>query len=330
MPESEEIIDAAMKSRRYHIALPFLAGMDEMERSDPEQLHELPENQMRKALAFYFCTPLGRAQDAGWYKEWLRDFSKIVTDVLTRYAKAAIDKGEEHIPCLYSLAHQVNHSEVARQASLLLLRGFPARCGSNQLAPLDYLLWAALQHADRVSLQEGGLKETISEKHECGAAGALASGGRRASVQTCIVKPWRNLSSVMRAEPDNSPHSASQATQCSSVLARTSHLYLDTLGVPVIDLLIKLVGRSFGPVGIPNGWVRVEHEAQNGVSQLIQRLASLPSGEAAQALESLCSDETLYKWRDALEKAKSSQAVIRRDAMYQPSERTTNLMDIEE
>ena len=315
VPEPEEIIDAAMKSRRYHIALPFLAGMDETERSDPEQLHELPANQMRKALAFYFCTPTGRAQDAGWYKEWLNDFPEFVADVLARYAKAAILKGEEHIPCLYSLAHQVNHSEVARQASLPLLQGFPARCGSNQLAALDYLLWATLQHADRVSLQKVvSRKLSLKSMNVAQRVHWLAAG--------VVLSPdlYRQaLEEFVVGHEGRTRQLASFCFPSDPLLLRPGHnqsSLLDSLGVPVIELLIKLVGRSFGPVGIPDGWVRVEHEAQNGVSQLIQHLASVPTSEAAQALESLCSDATLYKWSEALDRAKSSQAVIRRDAMY--------------
>ncbi len=316
VPEPEEIIDAAMKSRRYHIALPFLAGIDEIERSGPEQLHELPANQMRKALAFYFCTPIGRAQDAGWYKEWLRDFPELVSDVLARYAKAAIDKGEEHIACLHSLAQQMNHSEVARQASLPLLRGFPVRCGSNRLAALDYLLWAALQHADRVSLQElVSRKLSLKSMNVAQRVHWLAAG---VFLQPDLYR--QALEEFVVGHDDRTRQLASFCFPSEPVLLRSGQdqsSLLDTLGVPVIELLIKLVGSSFGPVGRPNGWVRVEHEAQNGVSQLIQHLASVPTGEAAQALESLCSDTTLYKWRDALDRAKTGQAVIRRDAMYQ-------------
>ena len=316
LPEPEEIIDAAMKSRRYHIALPFLAGMDEIERSGPEQLHELTANQMRKALAFYFCTPIGRAQDAGWYKEWLRDFPEIVSDVVALYTKAAILKEEEHIACLHSLAHQMNHSEVARNVSLPLLRGFPVRCGSNRLAALDYLLWAALQHADRVSLQELiSRKLSLKSMNVAQRVHWLAAG---AFLQPDLYR--QALEEFVVGHDDRTRQLASFCFPSDPVLLRSgqdqsSLLYI--LDVPVIELLIKLVGCSFGPVGMPNGWVRVQHEAQNGVSPLIQHLASVPTGEAAQALEYLCSDESLYKWRDALENARSSQAVIRRDAMYQ-------------
>ena len=315
VPEAEKIIGAAGQSRTYYIALPFLAGMDEIERLDPEQLHQLPENQMKKALAFYYCTPVGRAQDAGWYEEWLKGFPEIVADMLARYAKAAIHKGEEHIPCLYSLAHQRNHSEVARQASLPLLRGFPVRCGSKQLASLDYLLWAALQHADRVSFQELvsrklSLKSmNVAQRVHWLSAGLILSRDLYSQA----------LKEFVVGHEDRTRQVASFCFPSDPLLLRSGHnqsSLLDNLGIPVIELLIRLVGHSFGPVGMTRDWVRVEHEAQNGVPQLIQHLASLPASDAAQALESLCSDETLYKWNDALDKAKSSQSVIRRDAMY--------------
>ena len=315
VPGSEEIVGAAGESRTYYIALPFLAGMDEIERVDPDQLLLLPENQKRKALAFYFCTPIGRAQDAGWYEDWLKGCPQVVADVVAQYAKAAIHKGEEHIPCLYSLAHQRSHSEVAREASLTLLRGFPVRCGSKQLLALDYLLWAALQHADRVSLQElVSRKLSLKSMNVAQRVHWLSAG--------LVVAPdlySQALEDFVTGHDDRTRQLASFCFPSGPLILRSGHdqsSLLDNFGIPVIELLIRLVGRSFGPVGTPGDWVRVEHEAQNGVSQLIQHLASLPASEASQALESLCSDETLYKWSDVLDNAKSSQSVIWRDAMY--------------
>ena len=315
VPEAKEIIGAAAESRTYLIALPFLAGMDEIERVDPDQLLLLPENQKRKALAFYYCTPIGRAQDAGWYEGWLKGYPQIVADVLAQYAKAAIHKGDEHIPCLYSLAHPRNHSEVARQASLTLLRGFPVRCGSKQLPALDYLLWAALQHADRVSFQ--GLvsrKLSLKSMNVAQRVHWLSAG--------LIISPdlySQALEEFVVGHEDRTRQLASFCFPSDPLLLHSGHnqsSLLGNLSISVIELLIRLIGRSFGPVELPKGWARVEYEAQNGVSQLIQHLASLPASEAAQALESLCSDETLYKWSDVLDHAKNSQSVIWRDAMY--------------
>ena len=55
----------------YDIALPFLAGMDEIDRVDPEQLRQLSEPQMRRALAFYYFTPTGRVEEPEWYRGWI-------------------------------------------------------------------------------------------------------------------------------------------------------------------------------------------------------------------------------------------------------------------
>ena len=266
-------------------------------------------------MPFIIPLPSAVPRMPGWYKEWLKGFPKIVSEVLVQYGKAAIRQGEEHIPCLYSLAHQLNHSEVAHQACLTLLRGFPVRCGSNQLAALDYLLWAALQHGDPVVLQE-----LVSRKLSLKSMN-LAQQVHWLSVGLMLSPDLygQALEEFVSGHEDRTRQLASFCFPSDPVLLRSGQgqsCLLDNLGIPAIELLVRLVGRSFGPVGIPKGWVRVEHEAQNGVSQLIQYLASLPSDEAAQALESLCSDQTLYRWSDALESARSSQAVIRRDAMY--------------
>ena len=46
------------------------------------------------------------------------------------------------------------HAQVARHASLPLLRSFPTRCRLAQIGSLDDLLWAAIFHADGTSLRE--------------------------------------------------------------------------------------------------------------------------------------------------------------------------------
>ena len=204
---------------------------------------------------------------------------------------------------------------MARQASLTLLRGFPVRCGSKQLPALDYLLWAALQHADRVSFQ--GLvsrKLSLKSMNVAQRVHWLSAG--------LIISPdlySQALEEFVVGHEDRTRQLASFCFPSDPLLLHSGHnqsSLLGNLSISVIELLIRLIGRSFGPVELPKGWARVEYEAQNGVSQLIQHLASLPASEAAQALESLCSDETLYKWSDVLDHAKNSQSVIWRDAMY--------------
>ena len=153
-PETDEIIRLKSESRMPYLAFPFLAGMDEIQRVIPEQLDQLSGHQMRRALTYYFCIPTGRDEDAGWYSRLIDSRPELVADVLVQCATAMIHAGNEHIPGLYELVHKKNHAQVSRSASLPLLRAFPVRCTQKQIEALDNLLWSALQHADRESLDE--------------------------------------------------------------------------------------------------------------------------------------------------------------------------------
>ena len=153
-PEDHDIIRTATESRMYDIALPFLAGMDEIDRVDPEQLRQLSEPQMRRALAFYYFTPTGRAEEPAWYGRWVKEAPTVVADVMIRSAMSAIRAGKEPAPFRYGLAYELRDAEIGRLVSLPLLRGFPVRCKSEQLSTLDHLLWAALRHADRASFRK--------------------------------------------------------------------------------------------------------------------------------------------------------------------------------
>ena len=64
---------------------------------------------------------------------------------------------------LKELAHDPDHASLARYASLPLLKSFPTRCNLSQIEHLDYLFWAATQHADRASLHEL-IKSKLSRK----------------------------------------------------------------------------------------------------------------------------------------------------------------------
>ena len=89
-------------------------------------------------------------------KTRLKTRPEIVAEVQVQFAEVCeFRSGREHIYKLWELAHDpVRHVQVAKHASLPLLRAFPTRCKLKQVQSLAHLLWAAIQHADRASLQE--------------------------------------------------------------------------------------------------------------------------------------------------------------------------------
>ena len=86
--------------------------MNEIQRVVPEQLDQLSERQMRRALTFYYCTPTSPHENPGWYVKFVDSYPERVADVLVQCATAMIRAGNEHIPGLYELAHVKNHARL--------------------------------------------------------------------------------------------------------------------------------------------------------------------------------------------------------------------------
>ena len=144
----------AAKGRTHYLGWPFLASLAELERTAPEDASCWDDRRIRRAVAFYYCTPHGGYRPE-WHRRLLEVRPQIVADIQIQFAVSEFRGGDfEHIYELHELAHSPAHTQVARLVSLTLLRAFPTRCKLKQLRELDNLLWAAIQHADRVSFEE--------------------------------------------------------------------------------------------------------------------------------------------------------------------------------
>ena len=309
VPEVAEIVRLFTKSQVHHLSLPFLAGMDELDRADPEEVERLSELQMRQALALNYCTPTGLSPGTGppWYLRWLDSRPELVADVLVQCAIPAIRAAKGFIPELYQLVHQKNYGLVATYASLRLLASFPLRCSLRQLETLDELLWAALQHADRTALA-ALLEEKLSRK----------------SLNLPQRIHWLAAGVVMAPETYLEPLESRIKGRDDRIRKVTAFLapdgippfLVESLDARTLQTLINLMGRAFEPTE-SDGWATPEMRAAERVDRLIRRLASLTGGDAAQALDALVDDGALSKWRVFLERVRDQQRVIHRDASYQ-------------
>ena len=321
IPHVDEIIHLAARSQFHVLGPPFLAGMDEMDRAEPDELEGLSALRMQQALALYYCTPTGRTTDPRWYLRWLNLRPELVADVLVQCAVPAIRGGNEYVPELYQLVRQKSHSRVAAYATPRLLASFPLRCSLHQLETLDELLWAALQHADRPTLQ-ALLEEKIScrsmnltQRIHWMAAGVVMA-------PETYLEP---LESLVKGRDD-------RIRKMAAFFAPDERLsfFVKGLDARTLQSLINLMGRTFDPMGRtfdPMGrtfdpvesavLVTPEMRASEQVDRLIRRLASLSSDDAALALDALVDDDALSKWRVMLERVRDQQRVIHRDASYQ-------------
>ena len=309
VPEVAKIVQLFTESTFHTLSLPFLVGMDEMDRDHHENVERLSQLQMRQALAFHFCTSTGLGSDGDplWYRRWLDSRPELVAEVLVQCAVPAIRAGEGFVPELYQLVHYKNYAQVAAHASLKLLAAFPLRCRLHRLETLDSLLWAALQHADRNALLEIiEVKLSRSSLNVAQRIHWLAAG--------VVVDPnsyLQSLESLVAGKDDRVRKMAAFFSPDESL-----PFLVENLDARTLQVLIILMGRTFAPIEA-GGWVTADMRAADQVDRLIRRLASLSSSDAALALDVLVGDETLSDWHVLLERVRAQQRVIHRDASYQ-------------
>ena len=306
VPPVDEIIGLHEKNREHYLALPFLAGLAEIDRTGRDVPSRLDDRQMRTALASFFYFGVYQ-KEPPWYRRLLVSDPGSVAEVLIRCAMSDLRGGLAHVSSLYALAHRENHAAVAAAATLPILRSFPVRC--KQLVDLNYLLWSALRHADRRSftaLIEGKLSRksmNVAQRARWLAAGFVLSSESYADRLLEFTRGERRVREL--AAFLGGSHDAA--------------IWLDRLGTTELQVLVRLLGASFGPYARPlTGTVLVTPamETSDHVRRMIRRLAESPTGAADAALEALASDECLVQWRRTLIRARDEQRAIRRDAVY--------------
>ena len=306
VPDIKEILSLRKKKYRHNLGLPFLAGLAELERIDPEEdPSRWSDDQIRRAIAFYYCYCTSHEDyRPGWYRRLITARPKIVAEVQVQFAICEFRSGREHIYKLAELAHDTDHAQVAKYASLPLLRAFPTRCKQKQIEDLDHLLRAAIQHADRASLEE-----LIDRKLS------------RPSMNVSQRVHWLAAGITVSPEMYNAP--LSEFVQVRE--SRIRHLVaffdsrvqfsFDVLETPGLELLIHLVGSHIGP----DKWdrqVTPAMQASRLADGLIQRLAASATKDASDALDRLLDDPALSHWHDVLSQAQDTQRVTWRDASY--------------
>lgn len=336
MPDEAEIIQLREDNKAHYLALPFLAGMEEIFRNNPE-FEEIPieEKQLRQAIAFYYNAPLPTSllnSHPLWYQKLLVSNPDIVSGVLISCALSRMRKSKETLSNLYRLAFRDDYAKAANLATLQLLKKFSVRCVKQQLPGLNYLLRAALLHCD----EEPFLK-LVDKKLSCSSM----------NIAQCVY--W--LTAGLIVSPSSfieklETYLTGRERRVKSLLEFIKEFpdeLIKRLDVPALEFLIRTIGHSspftrLSPedaLGLlfkyrlieasdkpklsdpeESGWVSPSTEAANLVHRLIQQLASIQSPSATDALERLSSDDELLSWRQYLTEALRTQKSARREASF--------------
>ena len=320
-PNVDDILRHYEADKRYYIGLPCLSGLAERERTAPKDATRLSDAQAQKALAFYFTEAHGHYRPE-WFKLLLADRPQTVADVYLRYARSKFKRDSDNIQDIDQLSSNQDFGEVARIASIPLLKSFPTRCRSAQLEILGHLLTAAIRHASRSSLQslvEKKLSRTsmdVAQRARWLAAGLIVSPGKYIYCVESFVGTGRERVSRIHDLMTLLHPDAFEGTR------------FPGLGVSELELLIRLGGRDVEPDAVfgteefgedgesEGGWVTPAMSASLLVRKMIERLAADPNQEATDALEALLVDDTLSDWHSMLRSRLYTQRRIRRDASY--------------
>ena len=312
VPGVEEILALKKKGQVYHIGWPFLAALAEIEKSTPDALCRLDDEQMRKALAFHFCS--ASAHEPDWYRRIREARPDVVAEMLVRCGISELRSGSGPVSGLFALAHDKDHAQVARLASLPLLRAFPTRCKNIQIEALDHLFWAAIRHADRTLLTEL-IERKLATKSMNDAQRARWLGA------TVVLTPEENTDPLIDFVQGKERRVRYLVGFFAGVFPRTGFSLADVkLGIPVLEVLVRLIGSYFRPYELQyereDEWNASVNTDSELVHAFIQRLAASRGKDAGDALERLLGDPTLSAWHDVLSRARDFQRVIQRDASY--------------
>lgn len=321
VPDVEGILRHYESDKRYYIGLPCLAGLAERERTAPEDITQWSDDRTRKALAFYFTEAHGDYQP-DWLRRLLADRPQTVADVYIRFARSNLRRGANNIQDIHQFSSNPEYAEVARLASLPMLKAFPTRCRSTQIETLEHLLTAAIRHADRSSLQslvESKLSRTsmnVAQRAHWLAAGLIISPGKHNDSVVSFVGTGRGRMSRL------------YDLMALSYSRDFEPLRFPGPGISELELLIRLFGRDVEPDAVfgteefdedgesMGGLVTLAMCASFFVREMVKRMAADPNREATDALEALHADDTLSAWHDMLASSLHTQRRIRGDASY--------------
>ena len=314
MPSPAEIVRLHACNRRHHLALPFLAGLEELGRVAPAGTLRLDEEQIRQALALHYTIPVGvppsltvseEDRPRSWYQRLLTEHPGIAADILVEVVRAEMRSGKGRSSGMYRLG---DSEEVARLAALPLLKSFPVRSKADQGKDLRYLLRTALLYCDGEELldlidRKLARRSVSSAQRICWLGAGVLASAASASAASCRER----LEEYVSGNERRIRHLTAFMTEAREEPFST---LLAGLDAPALELLVRLMASVYQPAADP-------FDARSDlIRAFIYRLASVPTPEARGALEALLDDEALRSWRPALLDAADRQAAVRREAGF--------------
>ena len=307
LPSANELARLRRRKRMSSFVWPVLIGLGDR---PVNEVLALGDARLRVTLACRLLQ-LGLAQQATWYKRCVRERPDLVAEVLVLVGRILLASGEASVSDLHQLARDEDHAEVARRATLPLLRAFPVRARTHQHELLTYLLQSALVRCNRTELRE-------LIEHKAG-LGSITKAQRLYWLAAGLALNPNRFGSLLLEAPD--AYGRCQVLEKMFPLGGVHEVpgLRESLRPAAIEFLIREIGAQRNPfryepgVSVGKGWTN-----SMGVEDHIMRLGRSSAKRAAEALQRLADEPSLPRWKPHLEHALEVQRVIRRDAEHTP------------
>ena len=314
LPTGSDVIRLACSNRTHNLVFPFMAGLDEMTRKGQFEATSLNENQIRLAVTVHYSLPremlyadlTGKPElySPQWLRVLLKSSPNIIADVIIRCVYSKLHNEKMHITELYELAFSDDYKNVARLATLPLLEDFPLDGTKTQLQALSWLLKAGLLNCDCAQLAK-----LVEKKILCP---GIEPAQRVYWLVTGFIIVPDQYRERMKAYVIGDKHRVRHLVEflCAG---RFPHDLMRNLEVQDLKLLIDSIAGS-----VENESIR--KDAWDIGLRLIEKLSSIPSNAATEALEELSSDTSLGLWSPALSVGKYRQSNQRRRIEFRHSD----------
>ena len=303
LPTPDEIFELFDRGQQHPLALPVLAGLN---LAEGKLVRSLARGQARSIIAFGLSIhPLCEPQNFGALL--LANMDLAGSEIL-RFARAALRRGDDHLPMVYEVAREPELAELARSVVPALLKGFPVRASRNLGATLTRLLCWGVQNLDAQTMAGVADRKlqaksmTLAQRSRWLAAALVVEPGESNLAHVGgFAKAHRDAMSGFFAVLENSP-----------VLERL----LQRMPSDLLGCLVRLLAADRRPVRASESDYAAFEEATL-IRSLIEDLGTRTHDGARTTLAALRDDPVLTPWRTMLSHVQAKQSVRRRDACYE-------------
>ncbi len=144
LPSVDEIIDLNINKKQYFIHLPCLIGMGLRWQTSPSEIDKLPDETLRRMIAFGLTD--GTGSTAEWFAYLVRSRPEMIAEIFIAYANKTLKTGQDYLNGIYPFENDPCYLAVASIAVPRILGGFPVRARPGQLRLLTKFIKIGLEH----------------------------------------------------------------------------------------------------------------------------------------------------------------------------------------